>query len=176
MSSNGDGVFQLVDEVLYFAYGSNMSKLRLEARVSVARRIAIARLPGFQLRFHKRSLVDGSAKCDAFYTGDEQDCVWGVVSSVAKAELSILDKIEGEGYDRTWLDVETSEATSIRVITYLANCIDAELLPFDWYKYHVLVGAKEAGLSPEYIARIEAVEAQVDPDQERCKKELSIYR
>lgn len=51
--------------ILYFAYGSNMSSARLRARVPSCRPIGIAFLPGHELRFHKRS-KDGSGKCDAF--------------------------------------------------------------------------------------------------------------
>lgn len=160
---------------MYFAYGSNMSERRLQARVMSAQKRATAKLSSYQLRFHKQSLVDGSAKCDAFYTGNEQDCVWGVVFSLSKSELGMLDRIEGKGYDQVWLEVETESGEVLQVISYRANCIDASLLPYDWYKDHVLVGAREAGLSSEYISRIEAANAQVDPDQERRKKELLIY-
>lgn len=152
-----------------------MSERRLLARATSARKVSTAALRRYQLRFHKHSLVDGSAKCDAFYTGNEQDCVWGLVFSMNESELTILDRIEGDGYDRIWLEVETERGETLQVISYRANCIDARLLPYDWYKRHVLTGAKEAGLSADYIARIEAVEAQTDPDQERSKKELAIY-
>ncbi len=161
--------------VMCFAYGSNMSERRLQARVASAQKHAIAKLSRNQLRFHKQSLVDGSAKCDVFYTGNQQDCVWGVVFSLNQTELAVLDRIEGKGYDRVWLEVETESGEVLQVISYKANCIDASLLPYDWYKDHVLVGAREAGLAAEYIARIEAVEAQLDPDHERRKKELAIY-
>ena len=162
--------------VLYFGYGSNMSERRLQDRVSSAQKQQLAKLKGYQLRFHKRSLVDGSAKCDAFYTGNNNDLVWGVVFSLPSGALTILDSIEGEGYDRVTLEVETEQGERLQVISYLANCIDATLLPFDWYKQHVLTGAREADLPVKYIAQIEAVAVQTDPDQQRSKKERSIYR
>jgi gamma-glutamylcyclotransferase (GGCT)/AIG2-like uncharacterized protein YtfP len=164
------------DHVFYFAYGSNMSERRLQDRVSSAQKHQLAKLKGYQLRFHKRSLVDGSAKCDAFYTGNNNDLVWGVVFRLPSDALSTLDRIEGEGYDRVSLEVETEEGERLQVISYLANCIDATLLPFDWYKQHVLTGAREADLPVEYIAQIEAIAVQTDPDQDRSKKERSIYR
>jgi len=170
-----DEVSNSAEPVLYFAYGSNMSERRLRGRVTSAQKRTTAKVSGFQLRFHKRSLVDGSAKCDAFYTGNQRHSVWGIVFSLEKSELAILDRIEGKGYERVWLDVETVDGEALRVISYRANCIDASLLPFDWYMRHVLVGAREAGLSAGYIAQIEAVGTQTDPDQERSKKERSIY-
>lgn len=58
--------------VKYFAYGSNMCSGRLSERVSCTF-VAVARLAGHQLRFHKVS-KDGSSKCDAFHTaGRGQD-------------------------------------------------------------------------------------------------------
>lgn len=162
--------------VLYFAYGSNMSERRLQGRVSSAQKQQLAKLKGYQLRFHKHSLVDASAKCDAFYTGNNNDLVWGVVFRLPSDALTILDRIEGEGYDRVTLEVETEEGERLQVFSYLANCIDATLLPFDWYKQHVLTGAREADLPVKYIAQIEAVPVQTDPDQQRSQKECSIYR
>lgn len=162
--------------ILYFGYGSNMSERRLRVRVASAQKQQLAKLKGYQLRFHKRSLVDGSAKCDAFYTGNSNDLVLGVVFRLPSDALTILDRIEGQGYDRVTLEVETEQGERLQVISYLANCIDATLLPFDWYKQHVLTGAREARLPLEYIAQIEAVAVQTDPDQERSKKERSIYR
>ena len=49
--------------LLYFAYGSNMSSVRLRARVNSAQPLGVARLPGHRLRWHMHSL-DGSGKCD----------------------------------------------------------------------------------------------------------------
>lgn len=48
---------------LSFACGSNMLTARLRERVSSARPVGTACLPGFSLRWHKVS-VDGSGKCD----------------------------------------------------------------------------------------------------------------
>lgn len=49
---------------LNFAYGSNMLTDRLRERVPSARPVAVARLAGHSLRWHKVS-IDGSGKCDA---------------------------------------------------------------------------------------------------------------
>jgi hypothetical protein len=55
--------------MLYFAYGSNMSVSRLVARTPSAQPLGRCALRGHQLRFHKVG-GDGSAKCDAFHTGN----------------------------------------------------------------------------------------------------------
>ncbi|TNF88372.1 MAG: gamma-glutamylcyclotransferase, partial [Gammaproteobacteria bacterium] len=43
-----------MDSLYYFAYGSNMSPARLQARVPSARPLGVYRLKGHRLSFHKR--------------------------------------------------------------------------------------------------------------------------
>ncbi|HZF30560.1 MAG TPA: gamma-glutamylcyclotransferase family protein [Gammaproteobacteria bacterium] len=152
--------------VKYFAYGSNMSTQRLRERTPSAIARGAGYLVGYDLRFHKRS-TDGSGKADALYTGRAEDVVWGVVFELAEAELAALDTAE-RGYRRVAIDVLAPRgcllpgSTVTKAITYLAEArrIDATLRPFDWYKTHVVDGAREHGLPAEYLAKIEAVEAR----------------
>lgn len=55
--------------VLYFAYGSNMLFARIRERVFSVKRIGVAALRGYKLRWHKVS-VDGSGKCNVVPSGD----------------------------------------------------------------------------------------------------------
>lgn len=162
-------------QIVYFAYGSNMSSPRLQARIRSATAWCRARLFGHQLRFHKHSLVDGSAKCDAYLTGTAEDVVWGVLFSLDKSEKTQLDVIEGDGYVSTLVEVELADGGILQAMTYRATMIKPELKPFDWYKRHVLEGAREHDLPSEYIAGIEAVTAVADADIERRARELGIY-
>ena len=66
--------------------------------------------------------------------------------------------------------------TAIEAFIYYATNINPELKPFDWYKEHVLRGAKENGLPVEYIRSIENIEHTEDSDTKRRSDELSIYR
>ena len=63
---------------LYFAYGSNLHPARLAARTPSCHALGRAVLARHVLRFHKRGR-DGSAKCDAWFTGDPTDRLYGVV-------------------------------------------------------------------------------------------------
>lgn len=163
----------------YFAYGSNMATARLQPRMPSAKSLGLARLPGHELRFHKRSRKDGSAKCDAFATGD--DCsVIGVLFSFDPSERVQLDREEGagKGYDATTVTVINEEGRRRKVLTYLASqdAIDASLKPYTWYKDHVMAGAKEHNLPSDYVARyIDVVEAVEDPDRERDKMERAAH-
>ncbi len=77
-----------------FAYGSNKREGGLKERVPDAEFLHVARLPGHDLRFHKRSR-DGSGKCDAFQTGDPEDEVWGLIVDVPDDQRPSLDAAEG---------------------------------------------------------------------------------
>ena len=90
-----------------FSYGSNLLLARLTARVPSARFIARGELTGHTLRWHKAGR-DGSGKCDAFFTGDPADRLWGGVFEIASADKHLLDAIEGlgSGYDEKHAEIE----------------------------------------------------------------------
>ena len=163
----------------YFAYGSNMFSKRLRDRVPSAKAIGIYTLPAHDLRFHKRSDRDNSGKCDVYQTGNQNDLVIGRLFTIDTADECKLDKSEGlgDGYDRKEVEVSDENGTTETAFTYYANrdCIDDAIRPFTWYKQHVVTGAKEGGLPAEYIAKIEAVEADEDPDRARHQKEIKLH-
>lgn len=162
----------------YFSYGSNMSINRLLGRISSASRVGAATLMKYELMFHKVGRKDGSAKCDARETGDPGHIVHGVVFEIAKADKTELDREEGlgHGYELKDVWVKMHNGSVVQAFMYYATNIDPGLKPFDWYKEHVLRGARENGLPEEYIRKIEAVESILDADDQRRQKELSIYR
>lgn len=162
----------------YFSYGSNMSLRRLKApkRVPSAQKLCVAKLPEHRLMFHKKS-SDGSAKCDAYYTGDRNDFVLGVLFEVDQSEKEQLDRVEGlgSGYQEKEVTLLTDSGEESAVV-YYATDIDPNLKPYSWYKHHVLVGARENNLPAEYVFGIEGVDSIVDQDRARESKELNIYR
>lgn len=160
----------------YFAYGSNMSLRRLQARIDAVQPLGVHTLAQHQLRFHKVG-VDGSAKCDAFFTGQLAHAIHGVLYQIDRAGKAVLDRIEGlgAGYEEKTVEVAGPGGHVVEAITYYATHIDAELLPFHWYKQHVLVGARETRLPEHYIAHIESATARDDPDALRHAQQLSLY-
>lgn len=159
----------------YFAYGSNMSRRRLKARIGSARYVGRATLHDHALVFHKVSVNDGSGKCDVVACPGER--VHGVVYQFERTHQPVLDRIEGAGlgYRVTEFQVELPDAERLAVLSYVATLIDPRLKPFDWYTWHVLEGARDAGLPDDYLARIEAWPTIRDPDPEREAMERSIY-
>ena len=164
--------------MIYFSYGSNMSMPRLHARLPSALRLDTGILMRHRLRFHKVSTRDGSAKCDIEETGDNNHRVYGVLFEITEREKADLDRFEGlgTGYAQKKVGVELPDGARVQAVTYYATLIDPTLRPFDWYKEHVLRGARANALPEGYIQSIEAIPSIPDADLERYINELSIYR
>ena len=161
----------------YFAYGSNMSLARLRARVPSAVRLGCCTLDGHDLRFHKTS-NDGSGKCDAYFTANRVDSIYGALFKIDPADKPALDRVEGlgYGYDKKQVTVFTASGAAVSATTYVATAIDHSLGPYTWYLNHVAIGASETGLPAEYIRRkIQLIEAFEDSDTERDARERAIH-
>ena len=161
----------------YFAYGSNLLLKKMREIVPSAAPNGVANLSGYRLKFHKKSSVDGSAKCDVFRTGDERDVAYGVVYEIDEIEEGKLNNAEGAGYEKVEnIEVE-SDKGPVTVFMYVARseCVESSLKPYSWYKQYVLEGAQEQGLPKSYIlehvAKVEAIE---DPDKERDREKRTL--
>ncbi len=164
--------------ITYFAYGSNMSLKRLKKRVCSAKATERGVLRCHHLAFHKVS-KDKSGKCD-IVSSKESDVVWGRLYYIDGKEEKRLDRHEGlgSGYDKKFVTVELDCGCTVCAMTYYVEDgtkKNPSLKPYTWYKKHVLVGAKEACLPPDYIKKIERVEAKKDCDKKREWDELAIY-
>lgn len=151
--------------MICFAYGSNMDTARLRARVTECITLGVAVLPGRVLRFHKRSKIDGSAKCNALPTGNNEDRVIGVLFDIPDERKPALDRAEGlgNGYHEEAVSVRTAGGQEVDAIAYIADddVIDDSLSPTAAYRDHVEKGAIEHGLPEDYIARhITSVETE----------------
>lgn len=162
--------------MLYFAYGSNMSIKRLQARLPSAKFVAIATLSAHELAFHKVGR-DNSGKCDAFATGNASNTIMGIVYEINASEKPVLDKYEDLacGYDEKIVALISIQGVPLKATTYYAIKINARLKPFHWYKAHVLRGATENNLPSAYIEEIARVEAIDDSDWLRHDAEMAIY-
>ena len=160
----------------YFAYGSNMSLLRLQERVPSAKRLEIVTLRNHQLRFNMGA-DDGSGKCDSFQTNNSKDIVIGALFEINKNEKYILDTAEslGYGYDEKLVFVENYSGEVFEALIYCAIKIDSLSKPYSWYINHVIIGAKETKVPTEYLAVIESIECIDDPDINRDAKQRAMY-
>jgi hypothetical protein len=151
--------------VRYLAYGSNMLPARLRERVASARVLGVVRLPGLEVRFHKRGR-DGSGKCDLVPSRDRY-AAHGVVYDFLAKERSQLDRAEGLGNGYDLAEIILRGFGQVFFYQASANAVDAELRPFDWYLDLVVGGAVHHGLPAPYVARLQRVAAIPDPDAVR---------
>src|SRR6266568_5396358 len=154
--------------MLYFAYGSNMCAGWLRSRVPSATLVGIAKLTNHSLRFHKRSGRDGSGKCDAYFTGEPEHVIWGVVYEIDPKQKQELDRAEGlgDGYAETRVSVLDRDEGAQKVFMYIAerSHINPALQTFSWYKRFLVEGARQHELPTGYIEMLDRVVAAEDPD------------
>ena len=73
----------------FFAVGTNMDAEYLRRTVPGALRLAVARLPGYTVRWHKRAGSEG--KLAAYETSNARDAAWGVVYQLSPADFQLID-------------------------------------------------------------------------------------
>ena len=148
----------------YFAYGSNMCTNRLRERAPSCNFVAVGAVPRYILKFHKKS-KDGSGKCNAYYTGNEQDTIIGAIFDIDPADKRKLENAEGlgSGYHEKEVKVYYKQG-NIKAFMYEADdwAIDDSLQPYTWYKDFVVQGAKEHNLPEDYIKELEAVPSNIN--------------
>lgn len=158
----------------YFAYGSNMAVERVTRRIAAAEKLCSASLADYSLRFHKVSR-DGSGKCDIVPATSPDALVYGVLFKFLRRDFAEMDRIEGPGYKRITVQVTAESVGMVSAETYVATTVDPGLLPYSWYKQHVLRGAIASDLPAAYIAILESVPSIEDPDRARHAREVAIY-
>ena len=116
--------------VMYFAYGANMSSERLRSHVCFARAIGRAKLLNKRMVCNKKG-EDGSGKANLIESPG--DVVWGVLYEVDSAELDKLDRAEG-GYNRMSTQSMMEGDNPIDVDVYVSTKLTADPIPYNWYK------------------------------------------
>jgi hypothetical protein len=147
----------------YAAYGSNLHPMRLSERIASAELIATGFLPDRNLRFHKRS-VDNSGKCN-IVTGSEG--VHVAVFEISIEDKTALDEIEGAGFGYVSTDLDVPGIGLCATYLAAATHIDDTLVPYDWYRELVLLGARAQRFPQPYIDAIAATPSCEDPDADR---------
>ncbi|XP_060798619.1 gamma-glutamylcyclotransferase a [Neoarius graeffei] len=145
---------------LYFAFGSNLLKERLQLNNPSATFHCIARLQGYVLQFTlsrermQNSWYGGVATIEKCPDED----VWGVVWKMAMEDLSSLDKQEAvdQGvYSPMEVTVETETGPLLCRTYKMNNTIPC--VPSPQYKEVICLGAQQNGLPEDYIKKLQAV-------------------
>ncbi len=146
---------------LYFAYGSNMSRARLRARIPAAESLGPACLRGRRLSYNKRG-VDGTGKANLVVAAGV--LAWGVLYRLRDEDWRALDAFE-PGYLRSIVGVyacksetEIAPARGRSAQIYLAHEVGRAVRPADWYRDHLLAGAREHDLPLAVIRQIECMD------------------
>ena len=155
---------------LYAAYGSNLHPMRLVERVPSAKLIGTGIVPGFELRFHKRSL-DGSAKCDIVEADSD---VHVAVFDIPLAEKPLLDQVEGLGSGYDAMQIAVPGFGDCRTYKAADTHIDPAMTPYSWYKEFVLVGSTFNDFTEHYKQVIRNVPDRRDPDEKRHAKNMAL--
>lgn len=92
----------------YFAYGSNMARARLQARVGEVRFVGVAQAPGYAHSFTKLGR-DGTGKGNI--TLDRDSVVHGAVYRLTHEQMAVLRRYEG-GYEQFSLQVRVDLAAA----------------------------------------------------------------
>ncbi len=147
----------------YAAYGSNLHPLRLSERIASAELVTTGFLAGRSLHFHKRS-QDGSGKCNIM-TGSEG--VHVAIFDISTEDKTMLDKIEGVGQGYLKVELDVPDVGLCASYEAAATHIDDSLLPYDWYRELVLLGARAHRFPEAYIDAITAIPCRKDPNEGR---------
>ncbi|XP_051819383.1 gamma-glutamylcyclotransferase [Antechinus flavipes] len=160
MESGGPG--ESGEHFLYFAYGSNLLKERLQLQNPSAEFYCVALLQDFKLDFGnfqgKTSTSWHGGIATIFQSpGDE---VWGVVWKLHVKNKSSLDEQEGVAngtYIPIQVKVSTQEGKVLTCRSYQMNdYISAP--PSPQYKKVICKGAKQNGLPVDYQKKLEEIE------------------
>jgi hypothetical protein len=162
-----------MNDCLYAAYGSNLHPARLAQRVPSARLLGTSVIDGYELRFNKRSFVDGTGKCTI---GPGNGVVHTAIFAMTGADKRRLDEWEGlgKGYDDT--EIELPEFGVCRTYIAAATALDDDLKPVDWYRELVLLGCQKHRFPADYVRAIERIEAIEDPDRARRRAHWRLVR
>jgi hypothetical protein len=135
----------------YFAYGSNIRRARLEARVSVVSKVGNAYLPDYRFICDKPG-QDNTGKANIIdWHGDG---VWGVIYNLTLKQIRRLDIYEGQQYQRE--DVQTlCDGVWRTTQAYISYATPTGENPHKWYKDHIITGAKENSFPTEYVLELE---------------------
>lgn len=140
--------------------------------VPSAKKIEIAKLPGYNFVFNKTA-DDQSSKANILQSSDPNDAVWGVLISLDDKEKLFFFNNETFSNDFmletvTCIDLNEKIYTASAFVA-LPHAVNTHLLPYDWYQQKIIQLAKNAGLPNDYIKKIALMPVKIDPDEERAE-------
>ena len=149
--------------VLYFAYGSNMSRQQMRERCPDHECLGFAVLKDHALCFPRHSPIRNCGVAGLAETPGAE--VWGVVYQLHDADLAALDKREGydpakpshvNRYSRQTVRV-LMDIREVDCLTYFARHEPGRHVPSTEYLETMIAGAEENALPSEYLAGLRLI-------------------
>ncbi|HEY9533353.1 MAG TPA: gamma-glutamylcyclotransferase family protein [Mucilaginibacter sp.] len=161
--------------MILFAYAGNMNVEKFARTVPSAKKIGVAKLPGYNFVFNSTG-EDESAKANVVKSFELDAMVWGLL-------IELDDEERSNFHDPMWSSVLKLEpvlcfdmADNIyhaQVFVTQPHAITTHLLPYDWYHAKILKLAADAGLPKSYIAQIKGMPCKIDPDEKRRQRRFN---
>ncbi|MBL4633125.1 MAG: gamma-glutamylcyclotransferase [Kofleriaceae bacterium] len=133
----------------YFAFGSNMSRARIQARTSEVLCLGAGRLDGFEHSFSYMG-DDGSGKGNIVLQAGAS--TWGVLYDLNEDQATILHGYE-VGYEIIQVSVQRL-GEQVQAYAYLSAQAHMALIPTSEYIGHYLLGMQENEFPDNYVAAI----------------------
>jgi hypothetical protein len=134
----------------YFAFGSNMSRRRLEDRVGDVVVWGRGTVHGYRHRFDKLGF-DGTAKGNIEPSSGHE--VVGVLYRLTRSQVDTLEAFEG-GYARTRIVAIDGRGRRIDAVTFVAVAPGCDVSPSPVYLDHYARGLLEHGLPLAYLDQL----------------------
>lgn len=126
-----------------------MSSERLNERIPAAEPIATGRLNNYSFICNK---IGGNRICYANIEYDVNSHLYGVIYKLEPEDLNTLDRYEGN-YQREEVTIDLTSKT-VKAITYISDYTSEDLQVEEWYKDHIINGAREHQIPEEYVQSI----------------------
>ena len=149
--------------MLYFAYGSNMSRAQMRERCPDHEYLGAAVLKDHALCFPRHSTFRNCGVAGLAETPGAD--VWGVVNHLHDEDLAALDKREGydpakpyhvNRYNRRTIRV-LMDGRNLECLTYFARHELGEHVPSADYLATMIAGAEENGLPDAYVSALRLI-------------------
>ncbi|XP_078687649.1 gamma-glutamylcyclotransferase-like [Branchiostoma floridae x Branchiostoma belcheri] len=147
---------------LYFGYGSNLLKERIQINSPTAQFKAIGKVQDYRLGFYGSSIRWGGGVATIDHTPGHT--LWGAVWQISVKNLEALNRQEGvKGNDQgkyrpVELSVETSSGEHLTCRSYQIIDTSQPKPPSPQYMEVLLGGARQQGLPEEYIRELSVVQ------------------
>jgi len=164
--------------MILFAYAGNMNVDEFAKLVPSAKKIGVAKLPGYKFIFNTTA-PDESSKANVVRSLEPNAAVWGILIQINDEERENFFNPDPVTND---LELELVSCVTQNEITYHAevftakpHAVNTHLLPYDWYHQRIIKLTKDADLPKAYISQITAMAFKTDPDEERRMNRLKRF-